>query len=172
LVPLHHQLLETMAELRDIVEDLQPTAMRAFTLGAALRSLLERAAQRSPHPLLTRFDDQSGESLERLDHVAQTSLFRMVQEALNNVVKHAHAHRVDITLYACAAGMEIRIIDDGQGLPDPLPTDQGSYGLANMRYRAALIGAEVEWRQRRIGSGTVVAIRIPWEASEKKNYSS
>jgi signal transduction histidine kinase len=161
LVPLHEQLLTTMSELRDIVEDLQPTAMRAFTLGAALRSLLERAAQRSSYPLLTRFEDHSGTALEQLDHPTQTSLFRIVQEALNNVVKHAQARRVDITITACALGIELKVIDDGIGLPDPAPTHQGSHGLVNMRYRAALIGAEVEWRPRRGGSGTVVSIRLP-----------
>ncbi|MEN9204777.1 MAG: GAF domain-containing sensor histidine kinase [Thermostichales cyanobacterium SZTDM-1c_bins_54] len=161
LLPLHQQLLETIAELRDIVEDLQPTAMRAFTLGAALRSLLERAAQRSPHPLVTRFEDHSGSALETLDQLSRTNLFRMVQEALNNVVKHARAQRVDITITPYPGGIEIKISDDGIGLtPTPHP-QPGSHGLANMRYRATLIGATVEWRARRTGTGTVVLIRLP-----------
>ncbi|NJK62124.1 MAG: hypothetical protein HC921_05030 [Synechococcaceae cyanobacterium SM2_3_1] len=185
---MNEQLCETIAELRGIVEDLQPTAMRAFNLGSALRSLLERAAQRSSTPLVTRFDDRSADLLERLEPVAQSTLFRIVQEALNNVVKHARAGRIDITLvpishteasrinpasltFPSLAGfgipdpgqwthLEVKIIDDGVGMPEE-PQGVGRHGLLNMRYRAELINATIEWRGRRHGSGTVVQILIP-----------
>ncbi len=186
---MNDQLRETIAELRGIVEDLQPTAMRAFTFGSALRSLLERAAQRSAAPLVTRFEDRSASLLDRLDSVVQSTLFRIVQEALNNVVKHAQAHRIDITLAPVivdASGsvqrpqatetlpdalailpddpgythLEVKIIDDGVGMPTD-PQQVGRHGLQNMRYRAEMIGAQVAWRGRRSGSGTVVQILIP-----------
>jgi GAF domain-containing protein/two-component sensor histidine kinase len=188
LQEMNEQLCETIAELRGIVEDLQPTAMRAFNLGSALRSLLERAAQRSSTPLVTRFDDRSADLLERLEPVAQSTLFRIVQEALNNVVKHARAGRIDITLvpishseasrinpasltFPSLAGygipdpkqwthLEVKIIDDGVGMPEE-PQGVGRHGLLNMRYRAELINATIEWRGRRHGSGTVVQILIP-----------
>lgn len=165
------QLRETMAELRGIVEDLQPTAMRAFNLGPALRSLLERAAQRSPHPLLTRFDNQADGLLSRLSPACQSNIFRIVQEALNNIVKHAGARRIDLIIQprqdtqALCTHLELKIIDDGCGMPeskggaDPMPGH--GHGLLNMRYRAELIGAAIAWRNRRFGSGTVVELRIP-----------
>ncbi|MEN9223402.1 MAG: ATP-binding protein, partial [Thermostichus sp. BF3_bins_97] len=182
------QLRETIAELRGIVEDLQPTAMRAFNLGPALRSLLERAAQRSAHPLLTRFDDRANGLLSRLSTACQSSIFRIVQEALNNIVKHAGAQRIDITIQPKALSthpsgeydpgefpspdpqalythLELKIIDDGQGMPegDPELSEPHSHGhgLLNMRYRAELIGATIAWRTRRFGSGTVVELLIP-----------
>jgi GAF domain-containing protein/two-component sensor histidine kinase len=185
------QLRETIAELRGIVEDLQPTAMRAFNLGPALRSLLERAAQRSTQPLLTRFDDRANGLLSRLSTACQSSIFRIVQEALNNIVKHAGARRIDITIqpkvqqgtstsaaynpgdysssdpHALYTHLELKIIDDGQGMPEgdpdpetPEPSSHG-HGLLNMRYRAELIGATIAWRTRRFGSGTVVELLIP-----------
>ncbi len=185
------QLRETIAELRGIVEDLQPTAMRAFNLGPALRSLLERAAQRSTQPLLTRFDDRTHGLLSRLSPACQSSIFRIVQEALNNIVKHARARRIDITIqprvqqgtstsaaynsgdsssadpHALYTHLELKIIDDGQGMPQgdpspetPEPRSHG-HGLLNMRYRAELIGATITWRSRRFGSGTVVELLIP-----------
>lgn len=175
------QLRETMAELRGIVEDLQPTAMRAFNLGPALRSLLERAAQRSPHPLLTRFDNQADDLLSRLSPTCQSNIFRIVQEALNNIVKHAGARRIDLIIQtktqqdagsstnpqAPYTHLELKIIDDGCGMPesysgvDPAQPSGRGHGLLNMRYRAELIGASIAWRSRRLGSGTVVELRVP-----------
>ncbi|WP_457441724.1 GAF domain-containing sensor histidine kinase [Thermostichus sp. MS-CIW-32] len=181
------QLRETMAELRGIVEDLQPTAMRAFNLGPALRSLLERAAQRSPHPLLTRFDNQADGLLSRLSPTCQSNIFRIVQEALNNIVKHAGARRIDLIIQPKAqqdAGssinpqapythLELKIIDDGCGMPasksgvDPAQPSGHGHGLLNMRYRAELIGASIAWRNRRFGSGTVVELRVPLPPSPR-----
>lgn len=191
LTAMDLQLRETITELRGIVEDLQPTAMRAFNLGSALRSLVERAAQRSPQPLLTRFDDRSGSALDQLDPVAQSTLFRILQEALNNITKHAQASRVDVIITATGipqtrsllaedptdygslptlgdqdpGHLVVRIIDDGIGLQvspeEHQPEPSSGHGLANMRYRSDLIGASIEWRGRRQGSGTVVELRIP-----------
>jgi signal transduction histidine kinase len=193
LEAMSNQLRETIAELRGIVEDLQPTAMRAFNLGPALRSLLERAAQRSQLPLVTRFDDRSENLLSQLDLVSQSTIFRIVQEALNNIVKHAQASRIDISITPVFADLtsggewkkapeiainlaeesrldpaithlEVKIIDDGVGMPEE-PTQVGRHGLLNMRYRAELIGATIEWRGRRQGSGTVVQLLIPLSSS-------
>ncbi|MEM9567284.1 MAG: GAF domain-containing sensor histidine kinase, partial [Cyanobacteria bacterium P01_E01_bin.34] len=154
------QLKETIAELRCIVEDLQPTAMRAFNLGSALRSLLERAAQRSQTSLLTRFDDRTTGELSRLEPLTQSTLFRIVQEALNNVVKHAGATRVDCSIQAIGDYLEVKVIDNGRGMPDN-PTREGSHGLLNMRYRAELIGGEISWTARKTGSGTIARLVVP-----------
>ncbi len=163
LTAMNQQLIETIGELRAIVEDLQPTAMRAFNMESALRSLLERAAQRSRSPLVTRFEDRSQGHLRDLDRLSQTTLFRIVQEALTNIVKHANASRVDCSIVYYTeptAHLEVKIIDDGRGMP-PNPQRQGSHGLSNMRYRAELMGASITWRPRRQGSGTVVSLTIP-----------
>lgn len=181
------QLRDTITALRGIVEDLQPIAMGAFNLGSALRSLMERAAQRSPQPLVTRFEDRSEGQLSPLDPLAQSTLFRIVQEALNNVVKHAQAGRLDViitTAHQTACGhtspedptwpgaqarrlasstpcaVVVRIIDDGVGMPPETARRRG-HGLVNMRYRTELVGGSIEWRGRRQGSGTVVELRIP-----------
>ncbi|MEO0853932.1 MAG: ATP-binding protein, partial [Cyanobacteria bacterium J06648_11] len=173
LMHLDGQLKTTIAELRRIVEDLKPTAMLAFNFSSALRSLLDRAIERSLTPLLARFDDRSGGRVNDLDSFSQTTLFRIIQEALNNIVKHAEAQRVDFVIAVTSpdseAGprlasavdvLDIKIIDDGKGIPDN-PKRVGSHGLLNMRYRAELVGGTIEWRSRRTGSGTIVAISIP-----------
>ncbi|MEO1132550.1 MAG: GAF domain-containing protein [Cyanobacteria bacterium J06639_1] len=170
---LDGQLKTTIAELRRIVEDLKPTAMLAFNFSSALRSLLDRAIERSLTPLLARFDDRSAGRINDLDSFSQTTLFRIIQEALNNIVKHAEAKRVDFVIaiappestaalrtVSMPEVLDIKIIDDGKGIPDN-PQRVGSHGLLNMRYRAELIGGTIEWRSRRTGSGTIVAIAIP-----------
>ncbi|MEM9535742.1 MAG: GAF domain-containing sensor histidine kinase [Cyanobacteria bacterium P01_E01_bin.45] len=157
---ISQQLKETIAELRCIVEDLQPTAMRAFNLGSALRSLLERAAQRSSTSLLTRFDDRTNGELSRLEPLTQSTLFRIVQEALNNVVKHAGATRVDCSIRAIGDRLEVKVIDNGRGMPDN-PTREGSHGLLNMRYRAELIGGEISWKARKTDTGTIARLVVP-----------
>ncbi|MGK7912086.1 MAG: GAF domain-containing protein [Synechococcus sp.] len=160
ITSISQQLQETIAELRCIVEDLQPTAMRAFNLGSALRSLLERAAQRSHTSLLTRFDDRTDGELNRLEPLTQSTLFRIVQEALNNVVKHAGATRVDCSIRAIDKYLEVKVIDNGRGMPDN-PTREGSHGLLNMRYRAELIGGEISWNARKTDTGTIARLLVP-----------
>lgn len=167
------QLRTTIAELRRIVEDLKPTAMLAFNFSSALRSLLDRAIERSLTPLLARFDDRSGGRINQLETFSQTTLFRIVQEALNNIVKHAEAKRVDCTITIVPPTetlpaaqpdiLEVKITDDGKGIPEN-PQRLGSHGLLNMRYRAELIGGTIEWRSRRQGTGTIVVISIPLSA--------
>lgn len=157
---ISQQLEDTIAELRCIVEDLQPTAMRAFNLGSALRSLLERAAQRSATTLLTRFEDRTNGELDRLEPLAQSTLFRIVQEALNNVVKHAGATRVDCSIRMNGDLLDVKVIDNGRGMPDN-PTREGSHGLLNMRYRAELIGGEIRWCARKTGTGTIAQLLVP-----------
>jgi GAF domain-containing protein len=169
IAEMSEQLRETIAELRAIVEDLQPTAMRAFNYSSALRSLLERAAQRSLRHLVTRFDDRSASQLDRLPPLSQTTLFRILQEALTNIVKHAEASRVDCIISPVdETHLEVKVIDNGKGMPEH-PHRVGSHGLLNMRYRADLIGATIDWRSRRNGSGTIVAVTIPLppEASQE-----
>lgn len=86
-----------------------------------------------------------------------------MQEALTNIVKHAAASRVDFSIGYYpepTPHLEVKIIDDGRGMPAH-PQRQGSHGLANMRYRAELIGAGITWRPRRQGSGTVVSLSVP-----------
>ena len=161
------QLQETIAELRCIVEDLQPTAMRAFNLGSALRSLLERAAQRSSTSLLTRFDDRTNGELNKLEPLTQSTLFRIVQEALNNVVKHAAATRVDCSIQAMDTYLEVKVIDNGRGMPDN-PSREGSHGLLNMRYRAELIGGEISWMARKTDTGTIARLVVPLPHSEEQ----
>ena len=82
------------------------------------------------------------------------ALYRIAQEALNNVVKHAQASRVWIDVSGSRSGLELSVIDDGRGF-DPAEVPIGHFGVGIMRERAQAIGAELE-----IGSGASGGTRL------------
>ena len=92
---------------------------------------------------------------------ARLGLYRIAQEALNNVVKHARAERVEITLIpvAEAHGVQLRIRDDGRGF-DKASVPPGHLGLGIMRERADAIGASIAF-QSQPGAGTEVVVTWP-----------
>jgi signal transduction histidine kinase len=90
----------------------------------------------------------------------QLLIFRIIQEALNNISKHAFARFVEIVIIRESDGLLFRVSDDGRGM-----TVSGDLRLArgidNMRYRARLIGAELTWLRATGRRGTVVELRVP-----------
>jgi signal transduction histidine kinase len=87
----------------------------------------------------------------------QVALYRVCQEALNNIAKHAKASRVEINLTQAETMIELSVRDDGQGF-DPTQTFSGHYGLKMMRERAEAVGAH--WSvTSRLGHGTEITVR-------------
>jgi PAS domain S-box-containing protein len=99
-----------------------------------------------------------------LNKEQQTVIFRIFQEALTNVVRHARASAVDVTLAERPNTFELRIRDNGGGITDVQIRDPRSIGLLGMRERAALIGGRFEIAGRR-GKGTVVTVSVPLQAA-------
>jgi signal transduction histidine kinase len=97
----------------------------------------------------------------RLPRDAETTFYRVAQEALNNVVKHAGARRVDVVLEAREDAVVLIVKDDGSGF-DPKGSDIGArgIGIAGMRERAALVGATLQVESA-AGKGTTVVLRYP-----------
>src|SRR5690606_24955218 len=102
-------------------------------------------------------------SFEGLDREVATHLYRIVQEALTNIVRHAGASEVRVSLASTADGISVEVEDDGRGLP---ATDVGDaslragLGLTSMRERAALMGGTLELGEATLG-GLRVAVRVP-----------
>jgi PAS domain S-box-containing protein len=90
----------------------------------------------------------------------QTALFRILQEALTNVVRHAQASAVQVTLTERAGRFEMSIRDNGRGITESQSADPGAIGLVGMRERTALMGGTFRISGRR-GKGTVVTIEVP-----------
>lgn len=99
-----------------------------------------------------------------LSQPASTAMFRIFQEILTNVVRHANASTVKITLQEQAGGLVLEVQDNGCGITDDQLADPQSLGLVGMRERALLLGGNITFAGTR-GSGTTVRVRIPLEQS-------
>jgi signal transduction histidine kinase len=164
--PSPEQLKQTLANARELVQatlqdvrqlavELRPSALDDFGLAPALQRLLNG------------FADQTGISVafestladERLPTEIETALYRIVQEALTNIVKHARAGRVSITLTSTPDSISLLIEDDGVGL-DPHHSREGGLGLTGMRERVELLGGRLTLESPPT-AGTTIRAQVP-----------
>ena len=149
-------LLEaTSNQVRDVMADLRPASLDDFGLLAALRDHAGTVAARLAITIAVR-----GEDLEpRLPLATEMALFRIVQEALNNVALHARARKVEIVLAATSRLVRLSVADDGVGFDTAHPPRRAAhYGIATMRERAEAVGARL-----RIASAPGTGARIEVE---------
>ncbi|MHB8241982.1 MAG: GAF domain-containing sensor histidine kinase [Solirubrobacteraceae bacterium] len=144
-----------IANLRSIITDLRPPALDELGLRAAIESLLERHHEQSgleiEHELtLARPGD------ERLDEDLEMAVYRLVQEALTNVIKHAGATRVRVSVRESEGEMLVEVHDDGAGF-DTANVDHG-FGLAGMRERVGLAGGTLNIESS--AEGTMLTARM------------
>jgi signal transduction histidine kinase len=153
-------LEEAMNEVRRAMESLSPSALDTLGLLPALENCLARAAASADRPFTTRFACLVREEEVRLSEIEQLLVYRIVQEALNNISKHALARSVELLVARVGDDLFIRVVDDGRGM-----TDSGELGRArgldNMRYRARLMGANLTWLRGMGGQGTAVEVYVP-----------
>lgn len=158
--------IETLQELaRQLDEDvsfrvweLRPVAVEDVGLRAALTNF---AHNWSKHFAIGLRMHTSGSTDGRLPPQVETMLYRLAQEALNNVAKHARATQVDVVLEHNAESLSLIIEDNGIGFdPSDAETIGGGLGLMGMRERAALVGADLQIESMR-GGGTTIIVRAP-----------
>jgi signal transduction histidine kinase len=147
------QLSTEIASLRALITELRPAALDQLGLVAALEGLGRRSAD--VDGLEVALDVQVRE--DSLDAELKTAGYRLVQEALTNVAKHARAARVDVTVEQTPDALHVRVADDGRGFDTAEPT--AGFGLAGMRERAALMGGELGIETS--SSGTAVTATFP-----------
>ncbi len=157
LVAIETLVSDALDEARRATVGLRPAVLDDLGLAAGLRSL---AAGLSGFEVELDVDlDLEAGSPPLAPHV-ETAVYRVAQEALQNVQKHAASTRVRILLHRRAGGLELSVIDDGLGFEPPDEANPTSYGLEGMRERAALLGARLEVRSLP-GSGTTVRLLVP-----------
>lgn len=139
---------------RNIVSALRPPALD-YGIAAALKWLVENFVANMSIQCELQIEDEE----IRLDESKSLALFRIVQEALNNVVKHAQADRVEIVLNKDAVDYVMRVRDNGTGF-DTNKNKKGSFGLVGMRERTLMHGGTVSIESRS-GGGTEIVVRIP-----------
>ncbi len=143
--------------LRALIAELRPAALDQLGLGPALTSLLQRTASSSG--LEIDGDVEFGADDDRLPPDLETTVYRLVQEALTNVVKHAQAQRVEVLVEERDGAVDVFVSDDGVGLAPGHDATDG-FGLLGMRERVELAGGELSVRAGHEG-GTVVRARLP-----------
>ncbi len=159
------QLLEqTLETTRRLSADLRPAMLEDLGLAAAIAWLARELETRSGIRCTTDLRDIDGqpEPAARVDPPAALVLFRIVQEALTNVVRHAGARQVHIRLTAEPAAFRLTLRDDGRGITPEEQRRPSSLGLLSMRERALVLGGEVTIVGEP-GAGTTVTARIPRE---------
>jgi signal transduction histidine kinase len=152
---LAEQARETSREIRRLVHDLRPAALDELGLVPALRQHL--AGCQRENDLIISFEADGG---QRFPAPIETALFRIVQEAVNNVVRHAEAQRIDVTLKRAVEHVRLQVADDGLGFDMQLPRSGRHIGLWNMRERVEQLGGQFEVRSAP-GQGTTVTAVVP-----------
>jgi two-component system sensor histidine kinase UhpB len=139
-------------DIREIVRQLRPEALDDLGLTSALTVLGEQFSERSGIDLRRRF----APGLPPLDSEAELVLYRVAQESLTNVARHAHASRVELSLVAIEAGVRLEVTDDGHGLNGAAPGN----GIRGMRERALLVGGRLTVASPSAG-GVSVCLDVP-----------
>lgn len=153
-------LAATMVEIREVMDSLCPSALEHLGLSAALEDCLRKAGEKGGFK--ARFKSKVEDAdLEKLSLVEQSLLYRLVQEALTNVIKHAEAKTVRLHADREGDNLMVSIADDGKGIAEGKMNEE-SRGLRYMRQRADLIGATISFRSGEgVGTaGTIVEIRV------------
>ena len=151
---------QALTSTRRIIRDLRPQALEELGLVAALRGLAAQVASAGGPACTVDVSALEPAGEPRLVPLA-TTLYRVTQEALNNVVKHASARTVHIVLGGGLRGaLRLSIADDGVGLPRGRALRPDAFGLAGMRERVRAVGGTLRLRSRP-GRGTTVEVRIP-----------
>jgi signal transduction histidine kinase len=153
LASLRELAAATLQDVRRLALELRPKALDDFGLVAALERLVEGFRERTG--LEAQFEARLG---ERLPHDTETALYRIVQEALTNVVKHARATTVSILITRKSASVTAVIEDDGVGFTAEDRAD--GLGLVSMRERAALVGGRLTVESSK-GAGTTLVAEVP-----------
>ena len=151
------QIDDEIVKLRRLITELRPASLDTIGLEAALQALAEQHRQGSTLEVDCDLELSRVEQ-DRPTPILETAVYRLVQEALNNVSKHSMARRADLTVRASQGSIEIDVRDDGVGFEPSLVRE--GFGLVGMRERAALLGGTLDVDSTR-GSGTRIRAEIP-----------
>jgi two-component system sensor histidine kinase UhpB len=157
---LQEELVETqeairtgLEEVRRIARELRPETLEHLGLVSALTALATTFSQRTGLEVKRRFES----ALPRLEPDAELALYRVAQESLTNVARHADASRVELELTRGSGSVVLRVVDDGRGMNGGVPPGGG---LRGMRERALMLGAALAIKASAEG-GVEVRMEVP-----------
>lgn len=145
-----------IAVKRRIIEDLRPTLLDNLGLAAALDWLVRGACERAGLACTLNLDEGEGD----LPPEVSIAIYRIVQEAMTNVVRYAKAKHVTVDLVRSAGRMSLSFRDDGVGLPASVSASRLSHGIAGMRQRVRALNGEFRI-EGAPGAGTTIEVHLP-----------
>jgi signal transduction histidine kinase len=163
---------EEIDGLRHLITELRPAALDDLGLAAALQALARRAQAIDGLDVQTEIalgpesDPGTETDQRRLDPELESTIYRVVQEALTNVSRHAQATQATISIVERDGVVRASVTDDGQGLPEADRLGprgdglEGGFGMSGMRERAELVGGELELVPAP-GKGTTMRLTVP-----------
>jgi signal transduction histidine kinase len=143
---------------RRIIENLRPSLLDHLGLASALQWYVDEACKSANLQCHIRISD----NLERLPADLEIALYRVVQESVTNIVKHARAKRIDLSVERTSKGLRVEIVDDGIGIADLEMAKKLSHGLAGMSHRVRSVHGTFDIRSRP-GHGTRIDVFVPLE---------
>ena len=149
-------------DVHRLISQLRPLALDHFGLRDALQDLLGDWRMRHPGTDLTLA--LNGE-LDGLDDGFSTAVYRIVQESVNNALRHAHASRIDVSVQTSAKSLQLEVIDNGVGQVDQFHTP-GHFGVLGMRERAQALGGNFNLEQIE-PSGVRVRVVLPLNGKQE-----
>jgi signal transduction histidine kinase len=156
---------QSIDEARKVIAELRPTLIEDFGLKEGLRRYVAEIceSQNWSYEIIVDFDEVE------IPHAVQAALFRIVQEAMANIRKHARTARVRVMLQAQDESMFLRVQDWGQGFdPNAFADDMSHLGLVSMQERAQMLGGSCQIQSKK-GEGTTVTVIIPLTALTERN---
>ena len=158
---MERQIDGTIAAMRRIAADLRPLTLDDLGLVVAIESLVNTFTLATGIPCELAVSQPDFD----LDDAQATAVFRIVQEALNNVAKHAGATQVEVVLGAHDGALDITVRDNGAGFAVDAPARANAYGILGLRERAYLLGGEARVTSAP-GQGTEVEVTLPLQRAE------
>jgi two-component system, NarL family, sensor histidine kinase UhpB len=150
-----HAVRQALEEIRRMVQELRPQPLEHLGLVSALTELSRRFEEQSGVVVERRFDGD----LPALSPAAELAVYRVAQESLTNVARHAHAKRVELALESGGGSVVLRVDDDGEGMTEGA-AENGHGGLRGMRERALLVGGALAITSHRDG-GVRIRLEVP-----------
>jgi signal transduction histidine kinase len=156
LAQLGSVLDEAMDLKRQAVEELRPSLLDHFGLPTALRTYVESTCAKAGLTADIRIEH----ACDSMPKDTAIALFRVVQEGLSNIIRHAHARTVKLEMQGDHRNCHVVLSDDGQGFDALNPQFRWSHGLMGMRQRAEALGGELELNSQP-GGGTRLRVEVP-----------
>ena len=160
------QLDATVRAVRGIINDLRPSVLD-LGLVAAIEWQVAEFRRRSDIECELFIDDPD----IQVDNDSATTLFRILQESLTNIIRHAQASRIAVSLYSQDGWLSLKIMDNGVGLPDDARKKPDSFGLVGIEERVLALNGRFSLSSMP-NSGTTLIVSIPYQPSDERNMST